>query len=596
MNAKTKTFPAPVRGWVENENLSLNRGIGAAVLENCFPMTDTVRVRKGMLKVADIGDDALEGLIPYQAGATEKLFACSADTIYDITDLDADDDEPPVVWDQTGGGRYTYLQIDTGGGQFLLAVNGETRMLCYDGTKWFPITSQAVNEVFYDSLTAEFEVGETLTGGTSGATATILGVVPDTATTGRLVLGAITSGPYQNNEALTSASGAADAFGASASVSAVTLTGVASEDLSHIWMYRNRVWAVEKDTMVAWYLGVDTLGGAATDFNLGGVFQRGGALMFGGTWSSDSGDGMDDRIVFVSTLGEVAVYSGSDPDADDWSIIGRYDIGAPVTTQTMRAGGDFLIATTDGVVPISAIVQKDPAALAMAAVTYPIYPAWLRVVRSNTANAPVQMLKWQRESMGIFGYPNRVGSLAETHVVNLTTGAWAKWTGMEVQCMALFRDKAYFGDADGNVHEIEGGGSDNGAIYLARASLLPDHLDAPGAYKTVAMARATFRSLRSFTAKLSCATDYRRNFPPAPNVFVTSDIPSQWDVGQWDISVWDDGDDSEQRVTATTRWRSIGRSGYAVSPQFQVSLGSTRKPDAELVQFDLLYTVGGTVV
>ena len=33
-------FPAPVRGWIENENLALNRGVGASVLENWFPEAD----------------------------------------------------------------------------------------------------------------------------------------------------------------------------------------------------------------------------------------------------------------------------------------------------------------------------------------------------------------------------------------------------------------------------------------------------------------------------------------------------------------------------------------------------------------------------
>lgn len=591
-----KSLPAPVRGWIENENLSLNRGVGATVLENCFPLTDTVRVRKGALKVADIGDDPLEGFITYQAGEFLKFFACSDDDIYDISDLDPDDELTPV-WTQTGGGRYTTLQIDTGGGQFVLAVNGITSMLAYDGTNLYPIADEAMSTLSYDGMITGFTVGGTLSGATSGATATIYGVIEETSTTGRLIVGAITSGPYQDNEVLTSASGSALANGASASFSSVTVTGVDTADLSFIWLYKNRVWGVEQGTMVAWYLPVDSVGGAAQDFNLGGVFKRGGSLSFGGTWSADSGEGFDDRQVFVSDQGEVAVYQGTDPDADDWGLVGVYDVGAPVTTQTMRAGGDLLIASTDGIVPISAITTKDPAALAVAAVSYPIQPAWLRVVKTRTtSSAPVQMLKWQRESMGIIGYPHRTGSLNEAHVVNLTTGAWSKWTGLDVQCAAIYRDLAYFGDSLGNVYQFEGAGSDDGAVYVARGALLPDHLDAPGAHKTVLMARATFRSLRPFSAKLSCAMDYLRTFPPAPNVYVITDNAAIWDSGLWDVAVWDDGDDSEQRVTATTRWRSIGRSGYSASPQWQIALGQTRLPDAELVQIDLAYQVGGTVV
>jgi hypothetical protein len=313
--------------------------------------------------------------------------------------------------------------------------------------------------------------------------------------------------------------------------------------------------------MNAWYLPPDALGGAATKVALGGVFQRGGSLMFGGTWSADSGSGFNDRVVFVSTLGEIAVFQG-DPAADNWGIVGRYDVGSPLSTQTWRAGGDLIIATTDGLVPMSAIVQKDPAILETAAVSYGIKPAWTRVARSITANTKVQLTKWASSSMGIVGYPHRT----ETHVVNLATGAWAKWTGLDIQCMAVYTDQAFYGDSDGYIFNIESGGSDNGAIYLARGSLLPDPLGAPGAIKTAHQARATFRALRI------------------------------WDVGTWDVSRWDDSDTSEVRETVQTRWRSIGRTGYVVGPQWQIACGATRQPDAELVSIDVTYAVGATVI
>jgi len=56
--------------------------------------------------------------------------------------------------------------------------------------------------VNYDSLTDNFHEGETVTGGTSGASATVHFVVELTATTGYLVTGDITSGPFQDSEDL----------------------------------------------------------------------------------------------------------------------------------------------------------------------------------------------------------------------------------------------------------------------------------------------------------------------------------------------------------------------------------------------------------
>lgn len=59
--------------------------------------------------------------------------------------------------------------------------------------------------LLYDALTADFTVGATLTGGTSGHTATILDITETTGTTGKLTLS--TTGTFANNETITDGSG-----------------------------------------------------------------------------------------------------------------------------------------------------------------------------------------------------------------------------------------------------------------------------------------------------------------------------------------------------------------------------------------------------
>lgn len=583
----SKNFPAPVRGWVENENLALAQGIAATVLENAFPGVDTVRVRRGMQHVASCGA-AVRTLIPFHsAGAFDRLFAATDAALHEVSLFDPST-TAPVRWRHSSG-RYTAVQIDTGGGQFAVAANGIDPWIYYNGADWLPIASTAIHRVAYDALTQAFVVGRTLSG--SGASGTIVAVQPDTATTGVLLVRAVT-GTFADNVALTgnSGGGAATANGASVLASAVTITGVDTSLLHHVWIHGNRIWACRRDSMTAWFLPVDSIGGAAEDFNLGGVFQRGGYLAFGGTWSADSGSGLNDRCVFVSSLGEVAVFQGYNPgDPDNWSIVGRYDLGVPATTETLRAGGDLLIGTSDGLVPMSAVVQKDPAGIAAAAVTYPIQPSWMRAARTGQ----VHIAKWQRESMGLIGVPAR----REAYVVNLTTNAWAKWTGLDMQALGVMGQRAFYADAQGRVFEIEAAGSDNGLPYVVRIGLQPDHLNSPGALKTVHQARAIFRAFRPFEARLSVATDYRTEFPTPPNVAPAgSAIPSVWGAGQWDAAIWDDGVDTEIRRTATTRWRSIGRTGISASPQVQITIGSQRRPDAELVAIELTFTQGGLVV
>ena len=511
------SFPAPVRGWIESENLANNSGLGASVLENWFPGQSTVRLRGGAMRVANIGVP-VQGLIPFHASGVAKLFAASQTAVYDISGLVPDTIPEPVI-SGLANGAWSYVQFGTAGGTFLLMVNGANSMRMFDGLTWTTIGA--------------------------GSTPSV--------------------------------------------------TGVETRNLSQIWIHGARIWAVERGTLRAWYLPVNSMGGAANSFDLASVFRRGGSLAFGATWSGDSGDGMDDRCVFVSDLGEVAVYDGYDPgDLSGWSLIGRYDIGRPVGTQVMQAGGDLLISTVDGLIPMSAVVTKDPSALSMSAVTRPIEPSWRRAVAQNETTA-FQLLKWQREAMGIVGLPAAAG--AETFVVNLQTGAWSRWTGLDVQCLAMYRDLAYFGSRNGLIYLIEGRGDDDGEAFIARYGGLPDHIGLPGALKVLHQARAIFRSQVAFSPRLSVAVDYRNNFPVAPNAATAlGGGESLWDIGIWDVSIWDAGPSETDRPTRTTKWRSIGRNGIVASPQVQVLCSGDRRNDAELIAFDILHHPGGVVV
>lgn len=508
-------FPSPVRGLIENENLARNRGVGASVMENWYPLQSTVRLRGGAQRVATIGSDPVLSLIPYQS-TVAKLFAASASAVYDITALNPTT-APAAAFSNQGGGDWSHVQFGTAGGTFLVMANGVNDMRLYDGAAWTRLNS--------------------------------------------------TSTP--------------------------AITGVATSALSRLWMHGNRIWAIEKNTLNAWYLPIDSIAGVATQFALGGVFVRGGWLVFGAAWSVRNGDSMEDQCIFVTSQGEVAVYAGTNPaSAATWALVGRYDMAPPVGAQFVKAGGDVLIPTEGGVVPLSAVMQSDPAALGGLAVSAAIEPSWMWAVRTRAAGQLFTMMKWRRESMMLVGLPHR----RETFVCNMQTGAWTKFTGWDVQSMVSWNGLAYFGASNGKVYQIEGGGSDDGTVYVCRLQLLPDHMRAPGREKTVHQARATFRALAPFEASLSAATDYEKGFPLPPPVAPDNSNPALWDVGSWDVSRWDDGPMSEQRQTVATDWQSIGVSGFSISPQVQVSCGTNRIPDAELVALDTTYSSGGMVV
>lgn len=591
---KVKTFPAPVRGWVQNENLALARPGGARQLDNFFPTVSSIRVRGGSEKWATLGSTStpVQSLFRYKSGATEKFFGTTAGSIFDITSPASATVIPAAAVNGQTAGYYATQQFGTAGGDFLICVNGADVMWRFDGTDWFPCNGAAIRTLAYDAGVTAFVRGETVTGGTSSATATIIAVTGN-ATSGTLYLGPVTGGPFQDNETLTSATGEADADGADQAGSSVAITGANTDDLSHVWMFANRLWFVEKNTMTAHYLPVDAIGGALGQVELRGVFKRGGSLLFGASWSLDAGDGLDDKCVFVSTEGEVAVYEGSDPSsASTWSKVGVYNMAPPLGINgSMQAGGDLVIATEAGIIPLSEAIKRDVAGLSLAAVSRPIEPSW-KVSVAARKSLPWELVKWSEQSMMIVTQPRSADNLDPmAFVANLETGSWCRFTGVDVRCGAVFAGNCYFGANNGVVYQMERGGNDAGVPYVAVYVGQPDHLGEPSAIKTIMQARGVFLAADPFNVRLSASVDYNVNLPVPPSS--TDDYSdSAWDVGLWDVATWD----GSLAGPSITRWVSIGKTGFVMSPQIQITCGVTPKPDIDLVSFDVTYQTGGTVV
>jgi hypothetical protein len=369
-------------------------------------------------------------------------------------------------------------------------------------------------------------------------------------------------------------------------VSVPAITGVTTSTLNHVWSFANRLWFVEGGTLRAWYLPVDSIGGAANSFSLEGVFRDGGSLLFGATWSLDAGDGLDDKCVFVSDQGEVAVYEGTNPaSAADWTKVGVYRITKPLGAKAiMQAGGDLLIATETGIVPLTEAIRKDTGALSLASISRNIAPEWLDAYAARSLMT-WEILKWPSQAMMIVSLP-RASSAQETmcFVANMETGAWSRFTGWDTRCLAALGDRAFYGSADGKIYELETGGEDGDSPYTCTYIGSFDPLGVPEYRKTVHNARVVFRHSTEFIYRVSVSTDYRLNVPVAPNA--PADIPaSVWDTSTWGSATW--GGTSDPIVTHY--WSSIGRSGYAIAPQIQVTCGTSTAPEVEFVSLVFTY-------
>lgn len=591
--AELYTLPAPMRGLVLNENIAASGPQGARLMENWFPTEDGVRVRRGATRIGSV-TGAVVSMFSYEHATNSKLFAATATDIYDVTaPADPDVVEQSKVHSQTAG-YWSSARMSTAGGDFLVAVNGSDYGQLFDGSNLVPITAAAVKYIDYDAKTGDFAHGETLTGGTSGATATIVGERIDSATTGRLYVISVSGGPFQDNEALTdSDTGAATAASADTATLSAGITGVTVSNLSYVWNFKTRLFFIEKDSQSVWYLSTQTIGGAASELTLAGLFRKGGNLLFGATWSMDSGDGMDDRCVIVSEFGEVAVYQGTNPSSSTtWALVGLYEIGRPLGPKCwIRAGGDLIIGTEDGAVALSQVVQKNPAALSASAVSLPIESDWRTYAAARTA------LNWEavqsrKNGWALVTQPSTAtGDEARCYVVNLKTGAWTVWTGWDALCAAERNGEVYFGTSGGRILQAESGSLDDGSAYVCRFAASYDHLRSVARYKQVHMARATLRANCEPYVGISLSDDYRIDFPPAPTATVVGG-GALWDSATWDVDEWF----QSEQATVFTRWVSLSRNATVAALQMQVQIGGGADPEIELASVDILYATGGAVV
>lgn len=375
----------------------------------------------------------------------------------------------------------------------------------------------------------------------------------------------------------------------------IAITGVATSTFSHVNVFRNRLYFVEKDSLNVWYLGVDSLGGAASALSLAGIFRKGGSVFFTATWSSESGSSsMSDYLVVVSTQGEFAVFQGSFPGGSDWSLAGVYELGEPLGINGwFKAGGDIVVLTVNGAIPVSAARFKDPSALSMDAISKDIHPDWIyEVARRRTV--PWEAVKWDDKTSLYVNVPV-VSDVTPPRpfVANLQTGKWTEYTAWDTRCMVVHNRQLYFGCNDGTVRTAEVSGRDLDLPYTFQVAMAWDHLGSAGFIKTVRQAKAEFLTTRPFNVLISASTDYMQDFPTAGNAADDSEPSSLWDVGLFDVALWDSG---ETAVRRTTRWQSVGRTGEIFSMEIQIPIGSANTPNIEMTVLHFTNEVGGLVV
>lgn len=438
-----------------------------------------------------------------------------------------------------------------------------------------------------EGLIDSFEAGEPLTDGSGGAAVAVASEV------------FVGGGSFEDNEIITDADGGEALVNGDYGtvIPGVTFPGsLTTADMSYVWVYKNRLWFIEKNSLNAYYLdGVDAIGGDATLFPLDGVLGRGGSLLFGQGWSleASSEGGLSEQCVFTSTEGEVAVFQGLFPgDTTTWRKVGIYRIGKPLGNRSfMRGGGDLAISTSVGLVPLSKAIQLDVTSLNVATVSYNIADAWSEAVELRGDDG-WQAELWPELKMALVAPPTTNDAPDPVvFVSNTETGAWCRYTNWRMLCADVFLGQLFFGSEEGKVYVANATGFDDGDAYTGVVLPLYEDFGSPSALKVGTVGRVVTRASAVTNELVTMQGDFNESMPVAPDATVISGVGNLWGTGVWGQSIW--GGAAAKLINQN--WHSMGPGGYVCSLSYQVTSASLQPLDVELVRSEVLFTTAEMV-
>jgi len=562
--ATTASVPAPIGGWNARDSLAQMSPTDAVQLINFFPTPTDVSLRKGYAKTSTGITGKVYSLMNYaRKNGTNALFAAAETKIWDASTSTA-----TQAFSGITNSKLQFVNFSNAGGDYLVACNGQDPTMVYDGTRWFFIATTSTAQTI-SSITR---------GGTGNLTATMTTAAPHGLITGnQITVSGATPTEFNGTYVITRTGAStltytmATAPSGNATVvgtyTTVGITGVDSSSFINVNLFKNRLWFTQKDTMKIWYLDVNNIGGAATSIDFGSIARNGGYLQAMGTWTLDAGQGADDYAVFVTSMGEILVYNGTDPTtAATWLLKGVWQLGQTFNRKCFfKWSGDLLLLTQDGLVPLSSALQSsrlDP----RINLTDKIYYAVSQAATTYYANFGWQINYFASENMLILNIPISGGM--EQYVMHTITKSWARFTGLEAYCWEVSgSNEIYFG-GDGYVANFYQGNSDNGTNIQAAAQQAYSYFDSPGQNKRFTMVRPIFQSNNGLpTTAINISTDFEPqtqfgtlSFNPA------STIGGLWDVSVWDGALWSAGD------IVTKTW--VGVTGLGFSASINLAIAS----------------------
>lgn len=373
---------------------------------------------------------------------------------------------------------------------------------------------------------------------------------------------------------------------------ALEVTNVDPANLVAVTIFKSKAWFVERNSASAWYLPTDAVIGAATRFNFGNKFKKGGTLQALFVWTIDGGEGMDDYLVAVSSAGDVVVYKGNDPAvAASFVQHGIWFIGPPPVGRRIGGsfGGELYLLSSYGLLPMSTlmsgqIVQKEQVYLSRK-----ITPLVNFEMIASREIRGWEVKLFSKDNALIISTPKRDAFPFTQFAQSTNNEGWSLWRDIPYLNGEEWHGEFYVAAEDGSVYRLEGNLDavtlDESSSILINWSVLQSFQDygEPGRYHRGQYIRPVFIGAQSPNYFMEVRYDYNIS-----DVFGTA-VPggatqgTLWDVGIWDVSLW------EGQFVVIDQPQGAQGIGRAMA----VGINGSSGAETILVRYDLMFDTGG---
>lgn len=537
-------LPPPVDGMADAARTNETNQKFAALLVNFTVEDDRIQVRAGYKKMNTLpGEPPIWHLIPYY-GSTDHIAAAASNTIYDALTSDvlkagfASNDWHWTAFAQLGDAKYTVM------------VNGADGVWSWDGGNVADSASVSVTKIAKNAVDPFFAIvtATSVTGLANGDIVYISGADTDHAAA---------NGPHTITN-LNTVSKTFELIGVDTSgwtapdqttgtMGVIRAGSVAKEDvrfppgatwgnvneLQIVVPHMQRLFFADDSNLAFYYLPALQKSGELETFPLNAIFRRGGTIRAMSSWTMDGGMGMDDMLAIFTDHGEVAIYSGIDPDTD-FSLVGVYRLQPPHSRYSViQYGGELYALIPTGLTAMSTLIKAGSEGVEQ--VDQAMISHFLAQSHRNFDRRGWELFLNPNTGRIICNIPEG-GGVYHQMLRGMARPVWMEFKHMPAACWTWISPSVYFADDHGNVYEFHPRyQSDDGQPIFV------DVQTAWSQYKTPAIKH--FKMILPYILTdgdpqpvIDVNVDYDTSQPyNMPDITGANPADATWDAATWDL-------------------------------------------------------------